>query len=495
VNTVNLADVFVGIANRWRDKPAIVSPDITVSYEELIARAARSARELQRRGIEPGNNVGIAINDSAETLSLMLAVWMIGATAVPLDFREKPAVKKQLADDFHLIAILDSHQPPADAGYATILVDESWRDVIAGQDSRPLFYGGEPGPAVISLTSGTTGKPLGIVLDHERYLLQFMLAFGSGILDPGKRMVSALPLFYPASRNRMLNRLFDGATIHFLPPVFGVDELSEAIWKTEATVVFAVPTLIRGLLKLHENRTTPIFSHVQALISGGAPILPAEKQKTRAVLCRNYLETFGSSFCGSISILYGDDLDTHPASVGRPLANVALQIVDETDEVLPPCKAGSIRVRSPGMARAIYGGTTRTTGDRIKDGWLYTGDIGVMDSDGFLTLLGRSSDLIVRSGVNVHPAEVEAAMSAFPGVREVAVVGYAAEREGEDIAAFVICDAGVTEEKILTYCRTEIAPDKRPRRVVLVSAFPRNATGKVLRTELRQQLEKSSQKI
>jgi long-chain acyl-CoA synthetase len=165
--------------------------------------------------------------------------------------------------------------------------------------------------------------------------------------------------------------------------------------------------------------------------------------------------------------------------------------VDADDKVLSPGEAGVIRVRSPGMAQSIYRGIARGSGDKFKDGWAYPGDIGAVDQDGFLRLLGRTSDLIIRGGANVHPSEVEVVIADHEGVQDVAVVGFTKLPEGEEIAAFVVSYGNLTEAALDAHCRTRLAPDKRPRKFVFVSALPRNVNGKILRSELRKQLEES----
>jgi acyl-CoA synthetase (AMP-forming)/AMP-acid ligase II len=139
------------------------------------------------------------------------------------------------------------------------------------------------------------------------------------------------------------------------------------------------------------------------------------------------------------------------------------------------------------MARNTYGGKTRSGGDRIKDGWVYPGDIGSVDRNNFLTIQGRASDVIIRNGVNVHPSEVEVVLSTMPGIREVAVVGYSAQREGEEIAAFVVTNEPISEAQLTAHCRAALAPDKRPRKFLVVQDLPRNASGKVLRSALAEQ--------
>jgi len=215
---------------------------------------------------------------------------------------------------------------------------------------------------------------------------------------------------------------------------------------------------------------------------------PAEKIRAKASLSDNFVQVYGATNCGRISALSGADLEARPDTLGRVLPHVIMQMVDDNDRILPPGESGIIRLRSPGMARRGYG-SSASSGEGFKGGWAYPGDIGAFDEDGFLHLLGRTSDLIIRGGANVHPSEVELAISECPGVRDVAVVGFAKLPEGEEIAAFIVAEGNLTEAALVAHCRTCLAPDKRPRKFVFVSDLPRNTNGKVLRSELRNRLE------
>jgi long-chain acyl-CoA synthetase len=486
VSAVNLADIFGGLANRWSDRKAIVSPRLSLSYDELVGRAAQSARELRLRGIGGGARVGICIRDGAETVVLMLAIWMVRATVIAIDFRTSGAERALLASEFDMAAILEDRQTPA-AGYDSMLIDPSWADTIARHDRSPLWTSyQEPVPAVISLTSGTTDRPIGVVLDHEQVLLQAIFdlsqRFGTSLLNP-------LPLWFAGSRNHTFGALLRGSVVCFHPMLFSTEELTEAILGSKATSVCAVPTIIRSMLEIAGEQSSPLFEGLDALYCFGAPMLPEEKLKAKKVLCSNFSEGYGSNICGRMSTLCGLDLEARPDTVGRVLPFVVLQIVDDNDRVLPLGETGTIRVRSPGVARAIYGGRTRASGDKLKDGWAYPGDIAALDGEGFLRLLGRTSGLIIRGGANVHPAEVEAVLADYPGVKEVSVVGFAQAREGEEIAAFVVGATDLTEANLVAHCRARLSPDKRPRRYIFVTELPRTSNGNVSRAKLRERLE------
>jgi long-chain acyl-CoA synthetase len=475
------------MARRWPDRKAVISPHLNLSYADLVARAVRSARELRSRGVVADTNIGICLRDNAETLVLMIAVWMLGATAVPMDFRTNAAERSLLAKEFDLAAIVEDRQVAA-AGYVPIFVDPSWAETIAKHDGSPIWPSSErpAAPAFISLTSGTTGRPKGIVIDHERMLLRS--TFDAERLEGP--LLNPLPLSFSASRTHVFSALLQGSGVYLFPLLFSAQQLADAILAGEASSLCCVPTIVRNLFEIFGDRSTPIFAKLEALYCFGAPMTAAEKVRAKTSLSANFVQVYGASICGRISALSGFDLDAKPDSLGRVLPHVLLQTVDDDDKVLPPGEAGAVRVRSPGMASGIYGESAAGSGDSFKRGWAYPGDIGAFDEDGFLHLLGRSSDLIIRAGANVHPAEVELVIAECDGVEDVAVVGFPKLPEGEEIAAFVVA-SNLTEAALDAHCRTRLAPDKRPRKFVFVADLPRNANGKILRVELRKQLEQA----
>ncbi len=223
LNSVNLADVFVGMASRWPDRPASISQQHTLSYAQLVARAAQSARELRSRGVAAGANVGISLRDNAESLVLMIALWMLGATAVPMDFRTNGPEKNLLAKEFSLAAIIEDRQPPG-AEYESIVVNPSWAETLAKHDGSPVLPGEDgAAPAFISLTSGTTGRPKGIVIDHERMLLRS--TFDAERLEGP--LLNPLPMSFSASRTHVFSALLQGSSVYFYPLLFSAQQLAD----------------------------------------------------------------------------------------------------------------------------------------------------------------------------------------------------------------------------------------------------------------------------
>lgn len=489
MNSVNLADILIGIAGRFADRSAIVSQNLKLSYAELISRSARSAREFRLLGVHQESRVGIALRDNGDAIVSMIALWMLGAVAVPIDFRTKIGDRANLARDFSLVAIIEDRPVVGEPGYLSILVDRSWEETIARHDAAPL-YQNSSAPATIQLSSGTTGTPIGAVLEHERVLLRLLFPLELAPRNGGGSVIISTPLSFGMSIHFTLNRLLDGATIHFLPIFSDAEEFGDAIHSRQATAVCLVPTILRDLLLLHDGRKELLFPGLTTLYCAGGPTSADEKRRARALLSQHFVEIYASNLSGRISMLRGEDVDSRAESVGRILPQVNLQLVDDLDNLLPTGETGIIRVRSPGMANSILNVKSRSGGDQIRNGWVYPGDLGRVDSDGFLTLMGRVSEVIIRGGVNVHPAEVERVLNELNGVRECAVVGYSTQREGEEIAAFIVADEALDRTVLEAHCRARLASDKYPRKFIFVDRLPYNNNGKVLRKALREMLDK-----
>lgn len=483
-----LADTVLGLAARYGDRPALVQGARSVTYSGLATDAARLAHALRGRGVAPGDQVGLCLRDGIDGMTALAALWMLDAVPVPVDFRTRAEERARLVQEFDLSCILEDRDAGGGA-YPSLLWDGALAEACArAPHTPPDPVADAVHPAVISLTSGTTARPLGIVMGHRTILLRTLGYALESDYPMGARFLNAYPLSFSASRHHTLGHLLRGGTVLFHPPTFGAAELVQRVQAEGVSFLFAVPATVAALLDLAGEGTPPLLPSLRMLYCGGSGMTPEDKRRAHARLTPGFLHCFSSSVSGTVSVLAGDEVVTRADTDGRILPTVRLQIVDDADHPLPPGEAGIMRVRSHGMAETLYRGRARETGDRIRDGWAYTGDLGWISADGFLTVVGRTSDLIIRGGANVHPAEVEGAIARLAGVREVAVIGVPDPALGEEIAAFVAGDPRVTEAALTAHCRIELPPDKRPRRFVLVDALPRNANGKVLRRDLRDRL-------
>lgn len=489
--SANLTDAMLALAGRLGDRVAVAQGSRSLSFFGLMAESAKLARALRSRGVGAGDQVGIALREGIDNTTSLFALWMLDAVAMPIDFRARAEERGRLAEEFDLAFIVEDRDLGAGA-YPTIVWSADFTELVARQPGTPpIEHRTGAHPATISLTSGTTGRPAGIVLGHSDLYGRCrggLMLRESASATPGGRALIAYPLSFSASRHHTLRQLLIGATVLFHPPTFGALELAERVRRENATFLFAVPATVSAMLDAVGEGEDPFLPTLETLYCGGSGMNAADKIRAWRRLTPGFLHCFSASLSGTVSILAGDDVLARPDTEGRVLPSVSVEVVDDGDRPVPTGEVGILRVRSVGMASQLYRGRDRVAGDRIRDDWAYTGDLARLSADGFLTVVGRTSDLIIRGGANVHPGEVEAAISRRHGVRDVAVVGYPDPALGEEIAAFVVTDGTIGEPELAAHCRVELQPDKRPRRFILVDALPRNANGKVLRTDLRTRL-------
>lgn len=484
-----LADLILGCADAFDDRIALSNEVRRLSFRQLAEQAAQLAHVLREDGVDAGDQIGIALRDGIDGVLAMTALWMLDAVVVLLDFRSRVDERNRLAQSFDLVAIVEDRALPETA-YRQI----NLRDVELRARTRPvtapLSTTAEIFPALISLSSGTTGDPIGMVTSH-RALAVRTLAYGMAASYPhNSRYLNVFPLSFTASYSHTLGSLLRGTQVIFHPPTFGAGELIEAINRHEIGFFFAVPATVREMLAVVGETSAPALPSIQMLLASGAGVPVADKLLATRHLTPFFATVFSSTTTGTVSQLAGADMQARPETEGRVLPWILAEIVDDEGRRVPAGETGALRVRSTGAGDGIYKNRDRDAGDRIRDGWAYTGDLGSIDRGRFLTISGRAADMIVRGGANVYPAEIEAVISRLEGVREVTVTGFAVPGLGEEIAAFAIVAPGITEAALVAHCRTQLPPDKRPRRFVLVDALPRNQNGKILRRELREELEK-----
>jgi len=417
---------------------------------------------------------------------VMLGAWLLGATALVSDFRARGAERRKLAEALSLDYYVEDRPAPGSDTYPALRLDMS--TLCEGLEKRalpPAPGSGASSIAVIGISSGTSGMPQPAALTHECLFARYAIARVSPQWNVGGRFAVAAPLAFSATRKHVISRLLDGGTVIFLPLLVSPQEFADHVISLKADAVLAVPSIIRGLLPLVPPERT-LFPQVHWLMSCGAPMLPQEKMMARDLLSSGFVQNYGSTMAGMVTLLETADIDRHSGSVGRPLPHVLVEIVDADGNQLPTGQTGNIRIRTPGAAEDMPLGQKMQArqSDLIVDGWIYPGDIGSLDDEGFLTVIGRSNDVIIRGGVNVFPSEVEELLAGHPAVAEAIVVGWPDPLMGEEIAAFVVLKGEATPEEITAWCRSRIQTDKQPRGVFVVAALPRNANGKIVRGDL-----------
>ncbi|HUA37603.1 MAG TPA: long-chain fatty acid--CoA ligase [Candidatus Sulfopaludibacter sp.] len=490
---MNLASAFVAAAEKRPEKIAIYWGDQEFSYASVLGRIQAIAAELTGRfGVKPGDRVAIWVKNCPEFVLAVFGILSAGAVVVPVNNFLKPAEVSHIlsdagADLLITDAELASHFDTLKAARPPLqlLRVESFVDL------RPPTSGlrtgaerTEPDLAALLYTSGTTGHPKGAMLTHSNFLHNVASCVEALKVTGDERVIVALPQFHSFMFTvGTLLPMVGGAGILLLKTLHPFKAVLEDIARHRGTILPAVPSFYRALLAVPEFGKLPL----RLCISGGAP-LPVEvfnefTKKFPFPLREGYGPT-ESSPVATVNPIYGVN---KPGSIGKPIPNVELSIRDDDGRELPAGATGEICIRG-GNVMLGYWNQPEETAKVLRDGWLYTGDVGYCDADGYYFITDRKKDMLLVNGINVYPREIEEIMYQFPGVKEVAVVGMPDPRRGEQPVAFVVPveEQTVDDRALLQFLRGKLADYKVPKKVVFMPVLPRNTTGKILKTALRQ---------
>ncbi len=506
---MNLALLLERSARAFPRQPAVAwGARMLHDYAGLADRVARLAGGLRHGlGLLPGERVTLVMKNCPQYVELLFACWHAGICAVPVNaklhprelefiFRDTAAgacfVTADLAEGVAaaqteapaLARVIDVDGPD----YAALLADAPTAPAEIGPlDLAWLFY-----------TSGTTGQPKGVMLTHAN-LLAATLAYFTDVdtIAPGDALLHAAPMSH-GSGLYILPHVIKAAC-NVVPDSGGFDEaeIFDLLRAHRGVTLFAAPTMVKRLAGFAE-RARPDSANLKTIVYGGGPMYVADCKAAMAVFGCKLAQIYGQgespmTITAMDKALHADS--SHPrhearlASVGRPFTGIEVRVADADDNALPTGEIGEVLVRGP-TVMAGYLNNPEATMQTLRNGWLHTGDVGFLDEEGFLTLRDRSKDLIISGGSNIYPREVEEVLLRHPAVAEASVVGAPDAEWGEIVLAFVVARPGmeVGADELDTLCLGHIARFKRPKRYVFLDALPKNATGKVLKTELRARL-------
>ena len=450
-----------------------------VSRGELAAAGARVAGRLRRAGLAAGDRVLVSAATSMDLVVAYLGALRMGLVVVPVNtaYRERE-VAHIVGDAAPAAAVVDDPERGRWARRAAggdLLVTGPEVGLPDG-DPPPLDGSAAGDPALLCYTSGTTGAPKGAVLAHGNLLASAEALRLAWRWTPGDRLVLALPLFHIHGLGVGLHgTLLAGASAVLLPR-FEVDAVLDAARDHQATLFFGVPTMYA---RLAGSPRAGELGRLRLCVSGSAPLPPTVFERLAERAGQRVLERYGMTET-IMNVSNPHDGERRPGTVGLPLPGVELRLAGGTD--------GEVLLRGPNVFPGYWGNPEATAEAFDPDGWFRTGDLGSFDERGYLRIEGRSKELIITGGYNVHPREVEELLLEHPGVAEVAVVGAPSEEWGEQVAAFVVPadpSAPPGHDELLAFAAERLAGFKRPRVVHYVEALPRNALGKVMKHELR----------
>ena len=493
------------------EAPALMRGNAVIAdYAGFNKRAAQLGHYLQHQlNVRPGDRVAVFMKNRSEYLEALYGIWYIGAVAVPVNSKlhiketawiiENSGTKIALVSDDIATGLRDA----APSSLAAILSADSadWSGVYNGASlSEPAHI--EPNDMVwLFYTSGTTGKPKGVMITAEN-ITQMALAYFADV-DPVSgedAILYAAPMSHGAGIYNFMH-VMKGAR-HVIPVSGGFEpeEIFPLAKELRNISMFAAPTMVKRLVD-HAKVSGDTGDGIKTISYAGGPMYLADIIDATTVLGDRFVQVYGQGECPmGITALARQFVSdrSHPrwqqrlASVGVAQSPVEVRICDENGHFLPAGEIGEIVVRGPIVMKG-YWNNPEATAKTIKDGWLWTGDMGAMDEEGFVTMHDRSKDMIISGGSNIYPREVEEVLLDHPRVSEVAVVGKPHPEWGEIVVAFIVpAESGVELSELDEHCNDNIARFKRPKEYRLVTGLPKNNYGKVLKTELRETLNEEA---
>ena len=472
------------------------------SYTELNGRSNQVAHALRSIDVAHGDRVGLLLMNGTEFIETFFAVAKIGAVNVPLNWR-------LVADELEFI--LD------DAGVTVLLFSQEFSEVVAELRSRgdktqisswiqvdaepidgavsyedwmssassdePQLEGGDDDLAFIMYTSGTTGLPKGVMHSHDTVLWANITNATTADMQHYDRFLNALPLFHVGALTPVVTSVFVGGSITLMK-AFDPAASWDLIRDEKINTTLMVPVMLQFMLLTYdaENHDTSTLRNV---ISGAAPV-PVSLIETYTEMGIEIHQVYGlTETCGPACIISSEDAVERAGATGKAFTFTEVQVVDDNGNPCEAGEAGEVLVKGPHIMLG-YWNRPEANAEALVDGWLKTGDVATMDSEGFVTIVDRVKDMLISGGENVYPAEIENVLLAHEKINDAGVIGIPSKKWGESpLAVIVRADDSLSEQDVMDHCVGKLAPFKTVKAVEFIDVIPRNASGKILKRELR----------
>ncbi|MER7715408.1 long-chain fatty acid--CoA ligase [Streptomyces flaveolus] len=495
--TLSVAAILAENARRRPDKEALVEGDLRLTFAEVWQRARAQAGALVELGVRPGDRVALMAPNTADFPQAYYAIAAAGAVVVPVHLLLSPAEVGHVLTDSGA-GLLLVHPAQAETGAAAAR-EAGTRVVVLGDELGKLAADAEPlpayvtrdadDPAVVFYTSGTTGVPKGAVLSHFNLVMNATVnAFDANDIRPDDIALGALPLFHAFGQTVSLNSTWRAGATLVLLPRFDAARAIGLMVREKVNTFHGVPTMFVALAAAAAEAGA--LPDLRVCISGGASLPVAVLERFEEAFGAKIYEGYGLSETSPAAAVNQPVFGARPGTIGHPLWGVDVEIAraetEDRVELLPPGELGEVVVRGHNVFSG-YLGRPEATAEALVDGWFRTGDLGTKDDEGFLRIVDRKKDVVIRGGYNVYPREVEEVLMRHPGIAQVAVIGLPDELHGEEVCAVVVPAPGATPDgaEITEWSKQHLGKYKYPRRVEFTDALPLGPSMKVLKRELR----------
>ena len=503
--TINIGDTLTRRTKRMPNREAVVETDSgrRFTYGEVNARTNQLANALTELGARAGDRIGILLMNGSEFIETFFATAKIGATLVPLNWRLTPDELEFILKDSGTttlifgpefagqVAEIQSRGSKTDLkryiqhGGDTAEFAKSFDTLTSAQpETEPALAGGDDDLLFIMYTSGTTGLPKGVMHSHRTVFSAITNMMATNEAGTNETTLLSLPLFHVGALTPAFQSIYSAARL-VITRSFDPVKSWEIIRDEKATNTLLVPAMLQAMKAVYDPAKHDASS-MRSMVSGAAPV-PVSMIKAFAEMGISINQVYGmTETCGPGCLILGEDAAARPGSTGKGYFYTDVRITAPDGSECPPGVSGEVCMRAPNNMVG-YWNRPEATAEALVDGWLYSGDVGVMDADGFVKIVERLKDMLISGGENVYPAEIENVLLTHPGVADAAVIGIPSARWGESAMAVIVRapDNDVSEADLIALSKVKLAGYKCVKRVKFIDAIPRNASGKILKRELR----------
>lgn len=498
---MNIVELLSSTVDRLPDNPAIHFKDDILTFRKLQQKVFQAASGLRRLGVKEDTKVALMMTNRPEYIITYFAILANGATVVPLNplFKELEVtyilndsesefliieeLSRQVIEtarlQFQSVKDIIYYGDEARSGYF------NWKELLLHSSIAQPLQRKSMDTAQIIYTSGTTGNPKGAMISHANLNWMAITSAVFSEIKPGDRIMCVLPLFHAyAKLQGFLSPISHGATI-YLEERFEPVSILDSIAKHKITVFLGVPTMYAMFVQC-PNISKLDFSNLRIAGSGGAsiPVEIIEKAKRRMGV--EIAEGYGMTESTVMLTATPASAEKKHGSVGLPLPGVDLKIIDQEGKTVPSTSVGEIVFRGPNAMKGYYK-KPQETENTIRNGWLYTGDLAYQDEDGYIFIVDRKKNLIIRGGYNVYPREIEEVLYTHSEIVECAVIGRPDPILGEKIVAYIVTKTTQNEKELQDFCTEKLVHYKVPDNICFIDQLPKSGTGKILKTALKKQ--------